>query len=127
MSAADTLRRFRSVGFTLTTDGVTLFVSPRERLTDDDRDELRYFKPDILALLAREGGGEPRDGRVRCVDCRHYSSAAHRCANYRSALLMGPEVGPDLAALPQHCYGFDVRPATRHIDASATAGRESHH
>ncbi len=45
------------------------------------------------------------DPRVTCTTCRHYWRAS-RCLNHRRALLSTSEIGPDLAALPQHCPGF---------------------
>lgn len=128
MSAANALARFRAEGFTLATDGRTLLASPRSRLTDDDREELRYLKPDILAILALEARGDPDDDRRRCHECRHHSVAAYRCANYRGALLMSPEVGGDLAGLPQHCPGFGARQeaaqgvAESHVAPGARSG-----
>jgi hypothetical protein len=49
------------------------------------------------------------DDRVRCITCAHYRPASHRCANHRAAQLLTPEVGPELARLPQHCRGFKAR------------------
>ena len=46
-----------------------------------------------------------RDPRVTCTTCRHYWRSS-RCLNHRQALLSSSEIGPDLAALPQHCPGF---------------------
>jgi hypothetical protein len=45
------------------------------------------------------------DPRVTCTTCRHYWRTS-RCLNHRQALLSSSEIGPDLAALPQHCPGF---------------------
>lgn len=46
------------------------------------------------------------DGRRTCAECTHYRPGVHRCARHRAAALPGPDIGPDLAALPQHCPGF---------------------
>lgn len=45
------------------------------------------------------------DPRVTCTTCRHYWRSS-RCLNHRQALLTTSAIGPDLAALPQHCSGF---------------------
>lgn len=47
------------------------------------------------------------DDRHACPECAHY--IPDRCRNHAAALLHGPEVGRDLAALPQRCSGFAVR------------------
>jgi hypothetical protein len=69
-----------------------------------------------LATLAT-GESEPQppeppplrdvDARVTCQRCAHYRP--HRCGNHRAAQLLTAEVGPELAALPQHCPGFRTR------------------
>lgn len=41
------------------------------------------------------------DTRVTCLTCAHYRPG--RCRNHRAALLWSGEIGPALAALPQHC------------------------
>jgi hypothetical protein len=58
------------------------------------------------------------DPRVTCTTCRHYWRAS-RCLNHRRALLSTNEIGPDLAALPQHCPGF--APMARPPPSAATA------
>ncbi len=74
------------------------------------------------------------DPRVTCTTCRHYWRSS-RCLNHRQALLSSSEIGPDLAALPQHCPGFAplARPppppaATRHHQTDEDrAQTEPHH
>ncbi len=45
------------------------------------------------------------DDRVVCAaDCRHYRPG--RCGNHRAALLDGPDIGAELAALLQRCPGW---------------------
>lgn len=44
------------------------------------------------------------DDRVRCTDCQNLRGG--RCAKHKAAGLDGPEVGPELAALPQRCPAF---------------------
>ena len=122
MSAADTLRRLRAEGFTIQPDGRRLIVVPASKMTSDIRDELRHFKDELLALLAAEIAGDPTDTRVTCQRCDHYSSAAHRCRNYRAALLFGPDIAPAIAALPQHCPGFARTPPG---DAQAPEGHQA--
>lgn len=55
-------------------------------------------------LSVHLGEGSNWDGRVRCTDCQNLR--AWRCAKHKAAGLDGPEVGPELAALPQRCPAF---------------------
>lgn len=55
-------------------------------------------------LSVHLGEGSSWDGRVRCTDCQNLH--AWRCAKHKAAGLDGPEVGPELAALPQRCPAF---------------------
>lgn len=55
-------------------------------------------------LSVHLGEGSSWDGRVRCTDCQNLR--AWRCAKHKAAGLDGPEVGPELAALPQRCPAF---------------------
>lgn len=48
------------------------------------------------------------DPRVTCQACRHYRP--HECRNHRAALLQRPEVSRALAALPQWCPGWTIKP-----------------
>lgn len=104
MSAADTLRRLRADGFTVSTKEGRLFVGPRNRITDDIREGVRYFRASMIEALEAEARGEP-DSLIRCVDCLHYNAAAQLCINHRRALLTVPIIGPALASLRQHCPG----------------------
>lgn len=84
-----------------------------------DADIARYL--DCRARLLRWGWAEPdaealadklvrrdreQDERVSCTDCRHYRPG--RCGKHRRAGLHAPDVGRDLAALPQSCPGFET-------------------
>lgn len=86
----------------------------------------RVMNPDTAARAAREAfeeraaileydAGLPRvqaeaaaagdsDDRVRCMDCGHLRDGY--CRNHRAALLVAPDIGTDLANLPQRCRGF---------------------
>ncbi|MEK0419277.1 MAG: hypothetical protein RI949_3283 [Pseudomonadota bacterium] len=55
-------------------------------------------------LSVHLGEGSNWDGRVRCTDCQNLR--AGRCAKHKAAGLDGPDVGPELAALPQRCAAF---------------------
>lgn len=44
------------------------------------------------------------DDRRTCYECQHY--APGRCRHHKSAGLRHPDVGRDLASLPQRCPGF---------------------
>lgn len=56
------------------------------------------------ATAARIAAREADDDRRMCVECRHYHPG--RCTQHRAAGLMTAVIGPDLAALPQHCPAF---------------------
>lgn len=45
------------------------------------------------------------DYRACCLDCRNFRPG--RCGQFRRAGLVAPDVGRELAALPQHCPAFD--------------------
>lgn len=47
--------------------------------------------------------------RVTCQQCAHYQPEAFRCANHRAAGLASDEISPALAAVLQHCPGFQTR------------------
>ena len=59
-------------------------------------------QPDTTAVARQLQDPDPR---VTCSGRRHYWRSS-RCLNHRQALLSTSEIGPDLAALPQHCPGF---------------------
>ena len=76
------------------------FVDLRARLL-----RWRWTEPEADALAARlVRSNREDDGRVTCVECRHYGPG--RCRNYRLAGLSTAEVGQDLASLSQNCLGF---------------------
>jgi hypothetical protein len=50
---------------------------------------------------------EADDDRRTCIECARYRP--HRCASHRAAGLLTPEVGPELARLPQRCPGHAPR------------------
>lgn len=58
----------------------------------------------VAARIARRAAD---DDRATCVECRHY--ARGKCGNRRRAGLWSPEVGRDLAAIPQRCPAFAER------------------
>lgn len=63
------------------------------------------WPPELAAATAdRVARREADDDRRTCVECRHY--APGRCRNHKRADLRSPDVGRDLAALPQRCGGF---------------------
>lgn len=69
---------------------------------DGQADMLAHFTIEAARWVAPDP-----DARVTCSACTHYRLS--RCRNHRAAGLHGAEVGPDLAALPQHCPGFVAR------------------
>jgi hypothetical protein len=82
---------------------IARFEARRDRL-------MRWGWPDVeaermadrLTQLAREA-----DDRRACVDCSYFRPWA--CTHARRADLCGPDIGPDLASLPQRCFGFVER------------------
>lgn len=104
MGAAAILSRLRQDGFAVVAGDGKVIVRPASALTDADRAEITRHREELLQRLL-----DP-DPRVTCTSCRHYRP--HRCGNHVAALLMNPDVGPALAALPQRCPGF--APAAPH-------------
>lgn len=101
MSAPDLFLHLRAAGFTLDVEGGALLVAPASKLTDDLRDAVRASKAELMAAVLDRAD----DLRVTCNECGFYRP--WRCGNYRYALLSTPDVGADLAALPQWCPGFE--------------------
>ncbi len=56
---------------------------------------------DRLVIRDRE-----QDDRRTCLECATYRPG--RCGNHRRALLNSPDLARDLAALLQHCPGFEA-------------------
>jgi hypothetical protein len=54
----------------------------------------------VLSVLSAD-----RDDRVRCIDCTHYRHG-HCEEHVRAGLGIYPQVGSDLASLPQRCPAF---------------------
>lgn len=52
--ADELLHRLRAARFRLVADGNKLLVSPRERITDELRDEIKANRAELLALLMAE-------------------------------------------------------------------------
>ena len=79
---------------------IARFVARRDRLM-----RWGWHEADAEALAERLVKRD-RDGdvRVTCVECTHYRPG--RCGNHRSAMLSSPDVGRELATLPQRCPGF---------------------
>ena len=98
MSAAELLQGLRQRGFVVSVDGYQLKVSPGAELSDDDREQIRLHRDSIVRLIL-----DP-DPRVKCADCGNWTGT--RCVRYHRAGLMGPEVGPALAIMPQSCPAF---------------------
>ena len=63
-------------------------------------------EPEAEALAERLERRDADDDRRTCVECSHFR---RRCGNHRRAGQLTPELGRDLAALPQRCPGFDPR------------------
>ncbi len=74
MTAAELLADLRDRGFSVEADADRLLVSPRSRLTDDDRERIRQVLQELLAALR-----EPlhvladTDVAIDCGACRHQS------------------------------------------------------
>lgn len=83
---------------------IARFIARRDRL-------LRRGWPESVAevmaerLARRDREGDPR---VSCTECLRYGRG--RCGNHRAAGLHSAEVGRDLAAMLQHCPGFNGAP-----------------
>lgn len=120
MGADELLKVLRAAGFTLRASGVSLIVKPG-KLTDDDAASIAELKQDLLAILRAEVG----DDRVTCATCRHHSPKAHRCQNFRAALLLGPDIAVSLSVQPQRCPGFDDRPPATGTPEPISAGQEA--
>lgn len=83
----------------------TLAEAPR--LTARQRLLAWGWPADLAAeTAARIEARRADDPRRTCAECSSYRPGVHRCARHRAAALPGPDVGRDLAALPQHCPGF---------------------
>jgi len=57
-------------------DGGRLYVTPRDRLTDDLRGFIREHKPEIVAALQPGDRWNPElaaEGYVWCLDCRYWA------------------------------------------------------
>jgi len=79
---------------------ITAYLDRRARLMRWGRSEAEAEElAERLTKCARE-----HDERVSCVDCRHYRPGS--CGNHRRAGLNLPQVGFDLASVPQRCPGF---------------------
>lgn len=63
------------------------------------------------ATAARAVALPADDDRVLCVQCAYYRPTVHRCAAWHAARLKSPDVGRDLAVLPQRCPGFSAAAA----------------
>lgn len=79
---------------------IARFTARRDRLIHR---EWSTIEAEAMAERLTQGD-RAGDERVSCLDCKHYRPG--RCGNHRAARLTSPEVGRDLAALPQHCHGF---------------------
>jgi len=88
---------------------VALTAADIERYLDSRARLMRWGWPEADAeamadkLVRRD---RDADSRVICGECRHYRPG--RCRNHRRAGLHAPDVGRDLAALPQSCPGFEI-------------------
>jgi hypothetical protein len=105
MPATDLLSYLNAAGFRIAVvERRQLVVSPASRLTDAERDEIRHHRDELVAMLVPPG--DATDDCHRCVECAHYRPAARRCTDPARAGLLTPEVGPDLAGVPQRCPAF---------------------
>jgi hypothetical protein len=94
---------------------------------------LRWRWPADLAeaTAARIARRQADDDRRTCPECPHYRPG--RCSRHRAAGLLHPDLGPDLAALPQRCPGSSIvtmaaqasDPQTVQYDASSANGPAS--
>ena len=82
-----------------------LMVGPAADLTEADRALLRQHRDDLIQALL-----DP-DPRVRCSACSHYRLG--QCVRHRQAGLMSPDIGVDLAEMPQHCPAYAPLHAAR--------------
>lgn len=70
---------------------------------------LRWGWPPELAeaTAARIEARQADDPRRTCAECAAFRPLQRRCARPRRALLPTPDVGRDLASVPQRCAGFE--------------------
>jgi len=68
MTANDLLRDLQARGVTLLADGDTLRFKPKEAVPSELVDELRRRKPELLNLLAGQGGGVTAADRLSGYD-----------------------------------------------------------
>lgn len=76
---------------------ITLFM--RRGFNATDADDLADLA-DLLHMRDTDG-----DDRVLCVECSHFRPG--RCLDHRRAGLDSPEVGRQLATMPQRCAAFE--------------------
>lgn len=104
-AAVDMLAVLRDdMGLTVTAVAGRLRISPASHLDELSLRLIREVRDDLMALVATRD--RAADERVSCIDCGHYRH--RRCSSYRRAGLSGPDVGRDLAELPQRCHGFET-------------------
>lgn len=87
-------------------------TDPERRRLDVLARLLRWHWPPELAnaTAARIAQRDADDDRRVCPECAHYRPG--RCANHRAAGLHSPDVGRDLAALPERCPSYSERGET---------------
>ena len=98
MGAADAHASLQASGFRLAVVDGALVVGPASELTEADRDLIRKHRDELVRRLL-----DP-DPRVTCSRCSNLRLG--QCVRHRQAGLMAPDIGPDLAAMPQHCPAF---------------------
>ena len=104
-AAVDMLAVLRDdMGLTVTAVAGRLRISPASRLDELSLSLIREVRAELLALVVSRD--RAADDRVSCIDCEHHRPG--RCSSYRRAGLSGPDVGHDLAELPQWCPAFEA-------------------
>lgn len=73
------LMDFRRRGLRVWPEGGKLVVAPAELLTDDDRETIRRYKPDLLALLKNSDEGAQPAARERWAGSACSSMPLRRC------------------------------------------------
>ena len=98
MGAPDLLRTLEARGVRLLADGGHLVVTPKGSITDDEREQLRAAKPELLPFLTR---------RQRAVEMLNADPGLRRAAVF-DCDAPGPEVIVAIA-LREPCITFEMR------------------
>lgn len=103
-TAAEILARVQAAGIRLRAEGAKLIASPRERLTDELRAEIRAHKAELLAALARTPEPAHAGG-----------PAEHAEPDTGPSLRLAPDRGADCMRCANLIMRCEVHEATRRV------------